>query len=165
MENQLKIKKSSNHLTSRVIFSFFLVGFLSLILSGLIIFNNQKNTNFKTIDIAGQQIKLRLAKTPSEQQLGLGYVKKLPENEGMLFIYDNYVMPSYWMKDMQMSIDIIWIKDNMVMGYERDLQPQDSNINLPTYSPKTFINYVLEVNSGFVDKYSLKIGDIVNITL
>lgn len=115
--------------------------------------------------IAGQEVKVKIAKTPSQKELGLGKVKNLPEDQGMLFIYDNYIIPGYWMKDMKFPIDIIWIKDNMVMGYEKDLKPQADNINLPTYQPKTFINYVLEVNSGFVDKYGLQIGDKVKLSI
>lgn len=165
MENQLKNKNSNQHNASRIKILLIIVFFLLLTLIGVIIIGKQKTINLSTIDIAGQQIKLRLAKTPSEQQLGLGNVKNLPADEGMLFIYDSYIIPNYWMKDMKIPIDIIWIKDDMVIGYEEDLRPQVDNINLPTYSPKTFVNYVLEVNSGFVDKYSLRIGDIVNISL
>lgn len=119
----------------------------------------------KIVTIAGQEIKVKIAKTPSQKELGLGKIKNLPEDQGMIFIYDNYVIPGYWMKDMKFPIDIIWIKDNMVMGYEKDLKPQADNINLPTYQPKTFINYVLEVNSGFVEKYGLKIGDNVKLSI
>ena len=117
------------------------------------------------VTIAGQEIKVKIAQTPNQKELGLGKIKSLPENQGMLFIYDDYVIPNYWMKDMKFSIDIIWIKDNMVMGYEKDLKSQADNINLPVYQPKTFINYVLEVNSGFVDKYGLQIGDNVKLNI
>ncbi|NCN07441.1 DUF192 domain-containing protein [Candidatus Falkowbacteria bacterium] len=161
MESQPKKIKVNFRLLSIV----FVVTILLFVSLAIIVKNKQALANLQTIDIAGQQIKLRLAKTPSEQQLGLGYVKKMPSNNGMLFVYDDYILPNFWMKNMIIPIDIIWIKDDMVIGYERNLEPQRDNLNLPIYRPKSFVNYVLEVNSGFVDKYSLRIGDIVKISL
>lgn len=142
--------------------------FLLLLLVWLLIFfwktNNLLIKN-KTAVIAGQEINIKLAKTDSQKELGLGKRESLPIGEGMLFVYDDYVIPNFWMKDMKFPIDIIWIKDDLVMGYEKGLEPQSDNINLPTYQPKTFINYVLEVNSGFVEKYGLKIGDRVKLSI
>jgi len=119
----------------------------------------------KTVALVGQEVEVVLAKTPEQKSLGLGRLDVLAPNTGMLFVYDNYIIPSFWMKDMRFSIDIIWIKNDTVIGYEKSVKPQTSNDNLPTYQPKSFINYVLEVNSGFVDKYGLLIGDEVKIDI
>ncbi|MDO8669322.1 MAG: DUF192 domain-containing protein [Candidatus Buchananbacteria bacterium] len=158
MEKDSKNKKISLVITVAVIF------ILALLL-WLLDFFSLKPLSFKDkkVIIAGQEINVKIARTPSEQSLGLGKTKTLAENNGLFFVYNNYVIPSYWMKDMEFPIDIIWIKDNMVMGYEKDLKPQGNNANLPIYQPKTFINYVLEVNAGFADKHGLKIGDRVEI--
>lgn len=128
---------------------------------------NNKDNDYSDglVFIAGQELKVKLAKTSDQKSIGLGNTKVLASDAGMLFVYNNYVIPSFWMKDMDFPIDIIWIKDDLVVGFEKDLKPQSSNINLPIYQPKTFINYVLEVNSGFVDKYSLKIGDKVKLAI
>jgi len=93
---------------------------------------------------------------------GLGGRRNLPENRGLLFAYDGYYVPKFWMKDMRFSIDIIWIKDKMVVGFEKNTPVSNQN-PLPTYQPKDFVNYVLEVNAGFVDKNQIKIGDRVEI--
>ena len=119
----------------------------------------------KTVVINGQKIEVELAKTNEQKILGLGQRTSLPLDRGMLFVYSQYLIPAYWMKDMKFPIDIIWIKDDMVVGYEKNLQPATDNLNLPTYQPKTFINYVLEVKAGWVDQFGVKIGDGVEINI
>lgn len=119
----------------------------------------------KIIYINGQKIKVELAKTPSEKYQGLGGRKSLAGNEGMLFIYDGYYLPTFVMRDIRFPLDIIWVKDGMVVGWEKNISaPKVGELLIP-YQPKTFINYVLEVNSGFIDKYNIKIGDKVEINL
>ena len=119
----------------------------------------------KTIAIGGQPIEVELAKTDEQKTLGLGQRASLPANRGMLFVYSEYLIPKYWMKDMEFPIDIIWIKDDMVVGYEKSLQPTVDILNLPTYQPKNFINYVLEVNAGWVDQHGIKVGDEVKLDI
>ena len=113
----------------------------------------------KTVVINGQKIEVELAKTNEQKTLGLSQHDSLPPDQGRLFVYSQYLIPKYWMKDMKFPIDIIWIKDDMVVGYEKNLQPAGDIFNIPTYQPKTFINYVLEVNAGWADQSGVKIGD------
>lgn len=121
--------------------------------------------NGKRIIIAGQTLNIKIAQTAKEQAIGLSQTKALGENQGMFFVYDHYLIPTFWMKDMSFSIDIIWLKDDIVMGYEKNLPIPKGDTDLPLYQPKTFINHVLEVSAGFVDKYGLKIGDEVKLAI
>lgn len=75
----------------------------------------------------------------------------------MLFVYQDDVKPTFWMKGMRFPIDIIWLDKNLtIVGFEKDVIPS----TFPeTFSPPETIRYVLEVNAGFVDKHQLKIGD------
>ena len=64
------------------------------------------------------------------------------------------------MKDMQFSIDIIWVKDNTIVGVIKNL-PIPTELPLPIYSPPEPINFVLELNSGAADEYNITIGDTI----
>ncbi|MEK7167375.1 MAG: DUF192 domain-containing protein, partial [Patescibacteria group bacterium] len=77
--------------------------------------------------------------------------------------YPKYFIPSFWMKDMRFSLDIIWIKDDMIIGFEKNVQPQPLGEELRVYQPESFVNYVLEVPAGFVDGKGIKIGDKVEL--
>jgi len=94
------------------------------------------------------------------RQKGLMFRKSLPENEGMLFVFDEEDRYSFWMKNMFIPLGIIWIsKDKRIVDIMADLKPcVDTCDNL---IPKEKVKYVLEVNSGFVNKYKLNLGDQV----
>jgi uncharacterized protein len=110
------------------------------------------------------EIKLYVADTISKWSRGLSIFDKIDEDEGMLFIFNNKQIPQFWMKDMKFPIDIIWIDDSEIVGFHQNLQPPSSpNQTLETYSPPKPINYVLEVNAGFVEKHELEVGDSVRL--
>jgi uncharacterized membrane protein (UPF0127 family) len=132
----------------------FIVFFLIHLFNGL--------TSQKVVIISDEKIKIELAVTPTEKGQGLSNRDELSDDSGMLFVYDKYLIPSFWMKEMRFPIDIIWIKDNMVMGYEKQVYPQGADEQLAIYRPKTFVNYVLEVNAGFIDEHGVKIGDKIS---
>lgn len=128
--------------------------------------NNQENAQPEpsNVEINGQKIFVDIAQTPEEQAQGLSGRESLGENQGMLFVYDKNISPKFWMKNMNFSIDIIWISGGIVYGFEKNLPPEGENPQ-KIYQPKTFVNQVLEVNAGFVDKYDIKTGDKIEVHL
>lgn len=109
---------------------------------------------------------VELADTPSKWQLGLSERKKLKGNEGMLFDYGGKRNTGIWMKDMLFPIDIIWIVDNQIIQIDQKVQHPDkdtSDDELNIYFPLVPIEYVLEVNAGFVEKYGIAVRDPVNL--
>ena len=119
--------------------------------------------NIKYVKIAGQNIKVDLALTQSEQTQGLSGRLNLNENEGMLFVFTNLGKYPFWMKDMNFPIDIIWLGENMRVVYiKKNASPE---LYPEPYGPGENdgdAKYVLELVSGFSDKNSLKVGDSVS---
>ncbi len=133
------------------VFAFFVI---------LFYFSNSSKT-INSVQIAGQNIKVILALTEDEQTKGLSVKDKLNENEGMLFVFDQIGKHNFWMKDMNFSIDIIWLGEDMKVVYVKE------NVHPETY-PETFgpeisSKYVLELVAGFSKKNNLKIGDSVKL--
>ena len=102
-----------------------------------------------------------LARTVEEMTQGLSGRESLAETEGLLFIYTSDEQPSFWMKDMKFSIDILWIHGETVVGFEENLQPEEPAKTL--YTPEKLVNRVLEVPSGFVYAHQIKAGDTLDI--
>lgn len=119
-------------------------------------------SNVPTIKIGGQDIKVDLAETPAEQNQGLSGRVGLAENEGMLFVFDKPGKHSFWMKDMNFPIDMIWLGEDLKIIYiKKNALPE---LFPETYGPGTDAKYVLEVVSGFSEKHNLQIGDSVEFT-
>lgn len=117
---------------------------------------------YRQVFIGDHKITAELALTSEQITAGLSGRDQLAEDQGMLFVFDGYYIPKFWMKNMKFPLDIIWIKDDIVAGTAKDLPPAGETPE-QTYEPLTFINYVLEVPAGYVDKYEIKIGDKVEI--
>jgi uncharacterized membrane protein (UPF0127 family) len=115
-----------------------------------------------SVDIGGQKIKVDLAVTSAEKKQGLSGRAGLAEDTGMLFIFDRPGKYPFWMKDMNFPIDIIWIsRDKKIVFIEKNAMP-NSYPNLLGGQAES--SYVLEVVSGFAEKYGLRVGDDVGFT-
>jgi uncharacterized membrane protein (UPF0127 family) len=112
--------------------------------------------------IAGVRLSVEVADTPAERGRGLSGREMLPENSGMLFVFDTPGRHGFWMYGMKFPLDIIWIDERLrVVYFVENAQPC---VNIcETYEPPADALYVLEVNAGFVKKYGLKVGDVVEL--
>jgi len=122
----------------------------------------------KSIKIGEIELIVEIADEEAERAQGLSGRKSLAENEGMLFVFGGKdVKPAFWMKDMLMPIDIIWINDRKVAQIDKDIQPPDEGTpdrSLPLIIPDGLIDYVLEVSAGFSDKNKLENGVSIDLT-
>ncbi len=97
-----------------------------------------------------------LAETRNQQTRGLMYVKGLPKNTGMLFIYPDSSIRAMWMKNTFISLDMIFIDENgIVSSIEKNTEPQ----SLKTIRSEKPIKYVLELTAGKTDQIKLIEGD------
>ena len=118
----------------------------------------------RSVIIKDTKLNVALAVSSEEQEKGLSGRSSLGEDEGMLFAYSKPEVPTFWMKGMQFPIDIIWIKDGKVVGFEEKVQdPGDYYLenSLPRYRPDSEVDRVLEVKSGWIKEHGVKKGDEV----
>lgn len=137
-------------------------GFILLILIVAFIFSYKIifSSKFKAIKINNIEILVEIADTSLKQAKGLSNRNFLKENRGMLFIFEKPNYYSFWMKEMNFPIDIIWIDENwQIVDITENILPQ---IFPKTFQPERLVKYVLEVKAGFVQKNKIKIGDKVN---
>ena len=116
-----------------------------------------------TATIRNHTFILELAQTPQEKAKGLASRTKLSENKGMLFLFQNAGMYTFWMKDTLIPLDMIFINDKRIVTIHKNVKPQPNTADnqLQLYPSKEPVNYVLEINAGLSDKYGFKEGDVV----
>jgi len=115
----------------------------------------------KEIQINNTSLKVEIADTIEEAKKGLSGRQSLCNSCGMLFEYPNYQIMNYWMNDMNFPLDIIWIRDNTIVGINENISVLDEKGNINKVKSPLEVNRVLEVNSGYITQNRLKIGDIV----
>lgn len=108
------------------------------------------------ISIGDKKYKVKEAKTEEEKEKGLQGVTELPEDEGMLFYFNDDENASMWMKDTLIPLDIIFINDDEEVVYVGEGVPNTETIMTVPGSA-----YVLEVNkdSGIVEGDELEFED------
>jgi len=122
----------------------------------------------ETVTIDGKAIQASVASTNDTRTRGLSGVASLGQNSGMLFVFDTKgVSPIFWMKDMVIPIDIIWISNGKIVQIDKNIPAPAKGTpdsDLKTYSAGVPVDYVLEVNAGFSDQNGIKVGDSVDLS-
>lgn len=87
---------------------------------------------------------------------GLSGRENMPDNQGMLFVFDSPAAHCFWMKDMRFPLDIIWADANKkIVTIEENVQP-DTYPN--SFCPDQLALYVIEVNAGVSKRAGLAEG-------
>jgi len=102
------------------------------------------------------RLDIEIAESEYETQTGLMYRDAMEANQGMLFIFSDIAMHSFYMKNTEIPLDIIFIdKDFRIASFKENAQP----LNESGLSSEIPVQFVLEVNAGLVEKWVLEIGD------
>ncbi|MDA3864234.1 MAG: DUF192 domain-containing protein [Deltaproteobacteria bacterium] len=129
----------------------------------IIINKAQKNLPRKVIHIyptAGRKISLevQVAATELQKQKGLMFRKKLPQGEGMLFVYRQEQELGFYMANCYIHLDMIFLdKNKKIVDIIRNAKPMDKTVLVPRQSSQ----YVIEVNGGFCKNHNIQINDLV----
>ncbi len=112
------------------------------------------------IETAGGQhvFQVWVADNDRSRQQGLMFIKELPINWGMLFLFERPVPASFWMKNTYVSLDIIFIAaDGTVVNIAHDTQP----LSLAPIESVAPVAGVLELAAGTAVRIGLVAGNRV----
>lgn len=99
---------------------------------------------------------IEIAESEYETATGLMYRKSMQEKQGMLFIFPDVAMHSFYMKNTEIPLDLIFINENFkIVSFQKEAKPFDET----SLSSQVPIKYVLEINAGLIDQWGLVIGD------
>jgi uncharacterized membrane protein (UPF0127 family) len=87
----------------------------------------------------------------------------LGPDEGMLFVFDAADYHAFWMKNVAMPLDIIWIDERRRVVWMVESAAPCTGQRCPLYVPDARASFVVEVPGGFVRRRGVRIGDVVEI--
>ena len=100
-----------------------------------------------------------LARTDAEREQGLSGVLSLPSDQGKLFIFSVAQLPGFWMKDMHIPLDMVWIDaSSTVVGVTNNISP-DTYPDI--FYPPALVTSVLEINAGSAQKFGIATGTVL----
>ncbi len=150
---------------------------LVLIITGFLFQNCKETTNQKSLtktvnftkegelrlkkstsDSLIKTLDLEFAESDYETQTGLMYRQSMEDQQAMLFIFKDEQPRSFYMKNTEFALDIIYINsDKKIVSIQKNAKPYDKS-SLSSNAPAM---YVLEINGGLSDFWGLEIGDLI----
>ena len=111
---------------------------------------------------AGLVLDVELARRNEDRMRGLMFRRKLPDERGMLFLFETRQDHRFWMRNTCLSLDMLYIdRDGLIVGIEE---------NVPTMNDHTYrvgcpSVYVLEVAAGWSRRHGVRPGQFVSLRL
>jgi uncharacterized membrane protein (UPF0127 family) len=154
------------------------ISFTVIVIALVIIFMSKKTENHTSASTAAPMFKkqgeltltksndkpivsidIEIADDESKREIGMMGRPVMGEREGMLFIFEEEQMASFWMKNCILPLDMIFINK---LGEIITIHKNTSPFSEQTYAATGLTLFVLEVNAGFTDKYGIKEGDRIS---
>jgi uncharacterized membrane protein (UPF0127 family) len=99
-------------------------------------------------------IDAQVALTPEQRQIGLMFRKEMPQQEGMIFVFEQPSQQCFWMKNTLLPLTAAFVADDGTIVNLADMKPQTTE---PHCSAKP-VRYVLEMNKGWFAQKGIKAG-------
>ncbi len=113
-------------------------------------------------EMAGKTIQLEVAQTPEQQAIGLMFRESLADDRGMLFPFAQERIASFWMKNVSISLDMIFLNGNQIVSIAADVPPCKAE-PCSIYGPDALVNKVIELRGGRAKELGIKAGDKIMI--
>jgi uncharacterized protein len=137
---------------------------LILVLGVLLIFVLRRSSGgISKVCFAEKCFNVEIADTPAKRETGLMFRESLPENQGMLFIFESSGEHDFWMKNTLIPLDMIWIDANLNVADIKTAEPCNESV-CQLLAPEKDALYVLEINRGLAGENEIKVGDKVVIS-
>jgi uncharacterized membrane protein (UPF0127 family) len=118
-------------------------------------------TRITFVNKEGEEIDLfvEVVDTPEERGRGLMFRQSMPENQGMLFVFEQEGQYSFYMRDTPLSLSIAFIEGEGDIIEIEDMQPFTEDL----HSPDEPYLYAVEVNQGWFERHGIGAGAGVRI--
>ncbi len=117
------------------------------------------------VTLDNQTFKLEVARTSRQQSVGLMFRTQMPEDAGMVFVFEPARPAGFWMRNTLIPLDMLFVHRGKLVDIAQNVPPCKTP-QCPTYGPKNAaapIDQVIELNAGMAGKLRLKPGDRVNV--
>lgn len=108
--------------------------------------------------VGGGAIGLEVATTPQQQAIGLMFRTELPDDRGMFFPIAPPRNVRFWMRNVQIELDMIFLREGVVQAIIPNVPPCLSD-TCPSYGPDFPVDGAIELKGGRAAQLGLKVGD------
>jgi hypothetical protein len=110
------------------------------------------------LKISNVPLTAEIADTPQASENGLMFRDSLPEDRGMLFIFEQPEKASFWMKNTKIPLSIAYIDSAGKILEIKSMNPLDETLVL---SKSDQVAYALEVNQCWFARHGISSGAVI----
>ncbi len=138
----------------------FLVLMALLLISGAMMFNAPRQTEIIEVRFpSGAKLQAEVAATPEKLLFGLAFREDLPEDVGMIFLFDKSGLHKVWTKGFKFPVDLIWVDESKQIVYVKEAAMPCVEDPCPWHGPPPEnARYVIETNMGFIQNAEAEVG-------
>jgi uncharacterized membrane protein (UPF0127 family) len=114
---------------------------------------------------SGKVLQSEVMVKDADRAMGLMFRTSLPEDRGMLFLFDTPDFHGIWMKNCRFAIDILWLDSDKRIVHVQEGAPPCVKDPCPVYSPLRRALYVVELNAGQARREKAVVGESVRFAL
>jgi hypothetical protein len=122
-----------------------------------------------TAKIGENMVKLEVAASEAEIEHGLMNRSSMPEDQGMVFLFNPPRKVSFWMCHTLIPLDMLFIDKGKIVKIFHEVPPctDPTCANCPSYPGGVgmHVTQVIELNGGYANRHSVKEGDKVELEL
>ena len=107
-----------------------------------------------TLNAGMHLMQVQLAQNFEQRQMGLMWRKEMPQNEGMLFIFEQASVQCFWMRNTLIPLTAAFVADDGTVVNLVDMKPMSDESHCSTKP----VRFVLEMNQGWFAKRNIQAG-------
>jgi uncharacterized protein len=112
------------------------------------------------VKLGNRVFTLEVADTEHQRQLGLMNRKSMPDDHGMIFVFQEDLELSFWMNNTLIPLDVIYVDSKGKVANIDQMEARDTTTKHPSNGE---VRYAIELNKGMSAKVGLKAGDTVEV--
>jgi uncharacterized membrane protein (UPF0127 family) len=111
------------------------------------------------LKINHQRFTVQVARTPIQQQRGLQFRTRLSPHHGMVFVYPEPQIRTFWMKDCRIPLDLLFFRAGQLVDTVDHAPPcQKAAEACPLYVSRVPADTIVELNAGTRQHYGWNVG-------
>jgi uncharacterized membrane protein (UPF0127 family) len=114
---------------------------------------------------SGKVLKVEVMVKDEDRAMGLMFRPSLPEDQGMLFVFDTVEFHGIWMKNCKFPIDILWLDGERRVVHLAEGVPPCKAEPCPVYEPLRRAAFVVELNAGQARRGKAALGSALSFEL
>jgi len=121
------------------------------------------NNNVINLKINDQILNIEVSDDALSKAKGLSGRENLGENCGMIFLFSEEARHTFWMKDMNFPLDIIYVRENEIVEIFKNVPIFDEAGEITEIFPEQKADKIIELKSGWCDLYGVQTGDKIEL--